>query len=180
MKFCSECGSAGTMRIPKGDNRHRFICDGCGRIHYRNPRIIAGCIALWDGKILLCKRAIEPRKGWWTIPGGFLEQGEVAEVGAARETLEEACATVEISSLHTMYSIPHISQVYLVFLANLVDGSYGAGVESEEVKLVSVDEIPWDEIAFSAVKFSLEKYIERLKTNVETTYCGYYDKPFGT
>ena len=97
------------MAIPEGDSRTRFICGGCGRIHYRNPRIIAGCIALWDGKILLCKRAIEPRKGYWTIPGGFLEEGELVEDGAARETLEEACAKVKIKSLHSVQHLPHLS-----------------------------------------------------------------------
>ena len=164
------------MAIPEGDTRARFICDECGRIHYRNPRIIAGCIARWESKILLCKRSIEPRKGFWTIPGGFLEEGELVEVGAARETLEEACATVEVKSLHSMYSIPHISQVYLIFLADLVDGKYNAGHETEEVKLVSIDEIPWDDIAFSAVKFALTKYVERLKSGATSTYCGGYEK----
>ena len=159
MKFCSTCGQAVQKRIPPGDNRERFVCVACDAIHYQNPRIIAGCVPTWDDKVLLCRRSIEPRKGYWTLPCGFLENGETVEQGAARETLEEAEAPVTMGALFCVYSIPHINQVYMVFSAELrtADG-FGAGEETLEARLFSPEEIPWDEIAFSAVKFALERY----------------------
>ena len=176
MKFCSDCGSPGSYAIPEGDTHSRFICGACHRIHYRNPRIIAACIPIESGKILMCKRAIEPRKGFWTIPGGFLEEGECVEAGAVRETREEACAEVRITNLHAMYSIPHISQVYLVFLADLQNGRFAPGVESQAVELFSIDDLPRKDIAFSAVRFSLDKYIERLESGYTGTYRHTYEK----
>jgi ADP-ribose pyrophosphatase YjhB (NUDIX family) len=160
------------MQIPEGDNRERFVCDGCHRVHYVNPRIVAGCIPLWEDKVLLCRRAIEPQKGLWTIPGGFMEQHERLEEAAARETLEEAGATVELTRLQCVYSIPHISQVYLVFVGNIIDGVFAPGIESLETTLFSVEEIPWDELAFSAIRFSLEKYVEHLGSGVEAPHLG--------
>lgn len=159
MKFCSSCGQAVQLRIPEGDNRERFVCEACGMIHYQNPRIIAGCVPLWDDKVLLCRRAIEPRRGFWTLPCGFLENGETLEMGAARETREEAEAEVDLRRLFAVYSIPHINQVYMVFLAQLkAEDGFGAGEETLEARLFARDEIPWDDIAFSAVKFTLERY----------------------
>jgi ADP-ribose pyrophosphatase YjhB (NUDIX family) len=121
MKFCSNCGAAVTRKIPPGDSLPRDVCDACGTIHYTNPRMIVGCVPVWEDKVLLCKRAIEPRRGLWTVPAGFMENGETLDKGAARETLEEANARVEIGALYAVYNIPHVNQVYLLFLAKLLD-----------------------------------------------------------
>ncbi|PJZ58707.1 NUDIX hydrolase [Leptospira barantonii] len=160
MKFCSSCGSSVTYKIPEGDNRSRHICDNCGTIHYQNPKVVVGSIPVWEERILLCKRAIEPRKGYWTLPAGFLENRETVEEGAARETLEEANAEIKIVGLQSVYSIPHISQIYMFFLADLVDGKFSVSSESEEVKLFAVNEIPWEELAFTSVYFALKKYVD--------------------
>ena len=178
MKYCSDCGSLGEMAVPEGDSRPRFICGGCGRIHYSNPRIVAACIATWEGKLLLCRRAIEPQYGLWTIPGGFMENNERAEEAAARETWEEACARVEISELQSMYSIPHISQVYLVFRGEVAGGQFAPGEESLECRLFTPDDLPWDELAFSAVRFALRKYVET-NTDEQRVHIGSYVKPTG-
>lgn len=146
--------------MPSGDNRERFICTACSTIHYQNPRIIVGVLARHEGKILLCRRAIMPRKNLWNLPAGFLENGETAEEGAIRETLEESLAQVEIEKLHCVYSIPNANQVYLHFLGNMLTGEFGITSESTEVKLLSENEIPWDEIAFSSTEFALKKYFE--------------------
>ncbi|TGK11365.1 NUDIX domain-containing protein [Leptospira fletcheri] len=158
MKFCSTCGSQVSYRIPEGDSLHRYVCENCGTIHYQNPKVIVGSIPIWEGKILLCKRAIEPRKGYWTLPAGFLENRETVEEGASRETLEEANAQIRILRLHTVYSIPHISQVYMFFLAELTDGKFDVSPESEEVRLFFPNEIPWEELAFASVTYALKKY----------------------
>ncbi len=160
MKFCSVCGSEVVLKIPEGDSLTRHVCESCGTIHYQNPKVIVGTITIWEKKILLCKRAIEPRKGYWTLPAGFLENRETVEEGAARETEEEANAKIKIIKLHSVYSIPHISQIYMFFLADLLDGKFSTSPESEEVKLFSHDEIPWDDIAFASVTFALKKYTE--------------------
>ncbi|TGM07264.1 NUDIX domain-containing protein [Leptospira barantonii] len=160
MKFCSSCGSSVTYKIPEGDNRSRHICDNCGTIHYQNPKVVVGSIPVWEERILLCKRAIEPRKGYWTLPAGFLENRETVEEGAARETLEEANAEINIVGLQSVYSIPHISQIYMFFLADLVDGKFSVSSESEEVKLFAVNEIPWEELAFTSVYFALKEYMD--------------------
>ena len=179
MKYCCDCGSGGSTAIPAGDNRPRFICDGCGRIHYSNPRIITGCIPVWDNKVLLCSRAIEPRRGYWTIPAGFMENNELAEEGAIRETWEEACAKVTLTGLHSMYSIPHISQVYLIFTGEVEGGEFGVGEESLEVKFFELDKIPWEELAFSAVHFALEKYVEFVGMEHKETHLGAFVREEG-
>ena len=131
MKFCSSCGSASiTQSIPEGDNRLRFVCSSCEEIFYHNPKIVVGCIAEWQDKILMCKRAIEPRYGKWTLPAGFMENEETVHAAAARETQEEATAEVANMSLYTMYNLPHISQVYVIFRADLVAGKASPGIES--------------------------------------------------
>jgi len=160
MKYCSNCGAAVTLTIPSGDHRPRSVCSDCGTIHYINPKIVAGCIPEWKDQILLCKRAIEPRLGLWTLPAGFMENDETADEGAARETLEETGAHTTNLELFSFYSIPHISQVYLIYRAQLVDQNFGPTSESEEVRLFSQHEIPWDKIAFPVVKLSLQKYFE--------------------
>lgn len=159
MKFCSECGSSNvSYSIPTGDNRDRHHCSDCGNIDYRNPKIICGCLPIYGDKILLCKRAIEPRYGYWTLPAGYMEKGETTLQGAQRETREEAEAEVEIDDLYVIYNLPHISQVYFFYRGNVVDGKYGAGEESLEVELFSQDDIPWDSLAFPTVSRSLELY----------------------
>jgi len=159
MKYCSSCGGTVSLRVPKDDNRERHICDDCGVVHYRNPQLVVGCVVERDGKILLCKRAIEPRYGYWTVPAGFMELGETAAGGAARETLEEALATAELGHLFAMVDVVDAGQVHLFFTGKLV-GDYGAGEESLESAMFSEDEIPWDDIAFQSGTFALQKYFE--------------------
>ena len=157
MKFCSACGGAVVSRTPPGDNRERFVCETCCAIHYVNPKIVAGCLVERDGAVLLCRRAIEPRKGLWTLPAGFLELGETTAQGAARETLEEANAKVEIEDLYTVFNLPHISQVYVFFRARLIDG-FSAGAETTDAKLFEEDDIPWQQLAFPVVTNTLRHY----------------------
>ena len=149
-----------TYRIPEGDSFQRAVCEACGHIQYQNPKIVVGCLPVYGERILMCKRAIEPRYGLWTLPAGFMENNESAAEGAAREAMEEANAHVEIGELYTVYSIPHISQVYMMFLARLVDPNVFPGLESLEVKLVSEAEIPWDQLAFTMVKRTLDHFLE--------------------
>jgi ADP-ribose pyrophosphatase YjhB (NUDIX family) len=166
IKFCNSCGNAVSHRIPEGDAFMRAVCDACGTIQYENPKIVVGCIAVRGERILMCKRAIEPRYGLWTLPAGFMENEETAAEGAMREALEEAHARVEIQDLYTVYSVPHISQVHMMFRARLLNDDFGAGVESLEVKLVTAAEIPWHELAFTVVRRTLEAYLEDRKTGV--------------
>ncbi len=158
MKFCSNCGVAVALKVPAGDTLPRHVCDACGIIHYQNPKMIVGCIAEWESRILLCRRAIEPRHGLWTVPAGFMENGETTAQGAARETLEEANARVEIGPLYAMYNIPHINQVYILFRARLLDLDFSAGSESLEVRLFEEAEIPWEQLAFATVRNTLTHY----------------------
>ncbi len=160
MIYCSNCGKQVVQKIPAGDSRPRHVCDACNTIHYQNPKIVAGCIPVWDDRLLLCRRAIEPRHGLWTLPAGFMENGESTEQAAARETMEEACATVNDLSLYGVFSIPHISQVYMMFRAKIADGEFAVGDESLEVRLFNEDEIPWDELAFPVVRLTLERYFK--------------------
>jgi len=159
MKYCSNCGGAVSRRVPQDDNRERWVCDACQRVHYQNPLIVVGCVAEQDGKILLCKRAIEPRYGYWTVPAGFMELGETVAGGAARETLEEALATVELGHLFAMVDVIDAGQVHLFYTGRLI-GDYGVGEETLETALFSEEEIPWDEIAFHSGRFALRKYFE--------------------
>ncbi len=158
MKYCSQCGGPVQLAIPEGDNRERHVCDACGTIHYQNPNVVTGCIAEWEDKVLLCRRAIKPRYGYWTLPAGFLENGESAQQGALRETLEEANARVELLSLFATFNMPHISQIYMLFRARLLDLDFAPGEESLEVKLFSEQQIPWDELAFPVIGETLRLY----------------------
>lgn len=160
MNFCSTCGARVELRIPDGDTLPRFVCTGCGTIHYENPKMVVGCIPEWESRILLCRRAIEPRYGLWTLPAGFMENGETTAHGAQRETLEEANARVEILGLYALFNIPHINQVYMLFRARLLDLDFHAGAETLETRLVGAAEIPWDEIAFATVRRTLKLYFE--------------------
>jgi ADP-ribose pyrophosphatase YjhB (NUDIX family) len=158
MNYCSHCGEAVTVRVPAGDNLPRHVCDACGAVHYQNPKIVVGCIPEWDDRILLCKRAIEPRLGLWTLPAGFMENGETVQQGAARETLEEARAEVSVGALYALFNLPHINQVYMLFRAQLQNLDFGPGAESLEVELMREEQIPWDDIAFPVISESLRLY----------------------
>lgn len=171
MKFCSNCGNTVSHIIPDGDNRPRYVCDKCHHIHYQNPRVIAGCLPVYEDKVLLCKRAIDPRTGFWTLPAGFLENHETVVEGALRETREEANANTEIDALYTVFSLPHISQVYMFFRARLTDQNFSAGAESLDVRLFSEADIPWDELAFPLITDTLKFFFEdRLTENYPTRY----------
>jgi len=159
MKHCSHCGSEVERKIPGDDNRERWVCPRCDTVHYQNPLVVVGCIAERDGKVLLCRRAIEPRHGYWTVPAGFMELGESLAEGAARETLEEALAEIEIGHLFASIDVIDAGQVHVFFAGKLIS-DFGAGEESLESALFSEAEIPWDELAFRSGRFALEKYFE--------------------
>jgi len=164
MKFCPSCGQPVTLRVPDGDHLPRFVCAGCDTIHYENPRIIAGCVIEVEGKILLCKRAIEPRLGYWTTPAGFMENGESVQHAAAREAMEEALAHVKIGSLLAIVNVLRAHQVHITFRATLVDPAadppFGVGPESLETQLYAEEDIPWRDLAFLSVEFALRRYLE--------------------
>ncbi len=158
LKYCSHCGASVSWRIPVQDDRERFVCDECGVIHYQNPRVIVGCLPVYEDRVLLCRRAIEPRHGYWTLPAGFLENGETALSGARRETWEEARARVSDETLYTLFDLPHISQIYMFYRVALVDGKYAIGPESSDVRLFSQEEIPWSDLAFPVVVDTLKHF----------------------
>lgn len=158
MKFCSDCGSRVELLVPEGEDRARHVCGTCGIIHYENPKIVVGCIPAWEDRILLCRRAIEPRYGLWTLPAGFMEKGETSQQGAVRETREEAAARVEMGELYTLFNLPHIDQVYLLFRSRLLDLDFAPGQESLDVRLFREDEVPWEDLAFPVVKETLKLY----------------------
>lgn len=160
MKFCSACGQTVSHLIPPGDNRPRYVCDDCGTIHYSNPNNVCGAILTWGEKILLCKRAIEPRYGLWTLPAGFMENGETVIQAAARESMEEANAQAKQLELFGVFSLPHISQVYLMFRGELANDQFFPGEESLETVLFNVDEIPWQQLAFPVISYSLRLFIQ--------------------
>lgn len=164
MKFCSECAHPVALAIPEGDNRPRFVCTACGTIHYQNPKLVVGSIPVWEGegdgdlKILLCKRAIEPRYGYWTLPAGFMENEETTAAAAIRETEEEAGANIDIGPLFSMLNVAHVHQVHLFYLARLRDLDYAAGIESLDVQLFSERDIPWADLAFPTIRTTLELF----------------------
>ncbi|MBC3880575.1 NUDIX hydrolase [Undibacterium sp. LX40W] len=159
MKFCSECAAPVTLKIPADDTRERFVCVACGTIHYQNPKMVVGTVPVWDIdgdlKILLCKRAIEPRLGFWTLPAGFMENNETSSQAAQRETIEEAGANIELHELFSILNVPHVHQVHLFYRATLLDTDFAAGTESLDVRLFSEHEIPWDDIAFPTITSTL-------------------------
>ncbi|MDJ0739483.1 MAG: NUDIX hydrolase [Gammaproteobacteria bacterium] len=158
MNYCSVCGEQVRVGVPDGDNRPRHICDHCGTVHYHNPKVVAGCIAHWEDQVLMCRRAIEPRYGKWTVPAGFMENGETTYEGAIRETLEEANARVAIDDLYVTVNLPHINQVYMLFRGRLLDLDFSPGDESLETELMSEERIPWAEVAFPTVGEALKLY----------------------
>jgi ADP-ribose pyrophosphatase YjhB (NUDIX family) len=156
MKYCPNCAARLIVKIPADDSRERHVCDACNSIHYQNPRNVVGSIPIYGEQILLCRRAIAPRLGYWTLPAGFMELGESTSYGAARETLEEAGAHVEIGPLYSLLNVPHAEQVHLFYLATMSSPEFSAGEESLEVALFYEHEIPWSELAFPTVKQTLE------------------------
>jgi ADP-ribose pyrophosphatase YjhB (NUDIX family) len=166
MKFCSECAHPVTVAIPEGDNRPRYVCTHCGTIHYQNPKMVIGSIPVWERKgehgsefkVLLCKRAIEPRYGYWTLPAGFMENEETTTEAAVRETEEEAGANVALGPLFTLLNVAHVHQVHLFYLAELLDLDFAPGIESLDVRLFAEDEIPWDDLAFPTIRTTLELF----------------------
>jgi ADP-ribose pyrophosphatase YjhB (NUDIX family) len=170
MKFCSACGKPVSLRTPDGDHLARHVCDACSTVHYENPKLIVGCVPDHDGRILLCRRAIEPRLGFWTIPAGFMENGETTQDGARRESLEEAQAHVEIGSLLAVVHVLHADQVHVMFRAKLPQPHFGPSAESLEVRLFAEAEIPWQDIAFRSVDFALRRYFEDRRNGVENHY----------
>jgi ADP-ribose pyrophosphatase YjhB (NUDIX family) len=170
INYCAQCGARVTLKVPPGDQLPRHVCDSCGTIHYQNPKIVSGCVIEWEDKIVLCKRAIDPRLGYWTLPAGFMENGESVQHAAAREAYEEAEARVEIGELLTMISVPHIGQVHIFFHAKLVDGVIGVGAESLEVGFYREADIPWDTLAFPTVKQTLRRYYADLKDGARRTH----------
>jgi len=158
MRYCSTCGQPVTMRVPVGDSRLRACCDHCGAIHYVNPRPVVGTIPVWGHEVLLCRRAIEPRYGKWTLPAGFMEIGETTGAGALRETLEEAGARVELGPLFSMIDVPHVEQVHIFFRARLLDLAFVPGDESLDVQLFQEAAMPWAEIAFRTVAATLHPF----------------------
>jgi len=166
LKYCSNCGSDKLeFKIPKDDNMKRYCCKECTTIFYTNPNVVVGALCLRNESILMAKRNINPRKGLWTLPAGFMENAETLQEGAIRETFEETGSKAEIVMPYTMFSLPHINQVHMFYLADLLDENFGPTVESSEVKLFQIDEILWDEIAFPTVKKTLEYYIKDKEIN---------------
>ncbi len=170
MNFCPHCGQPVTLKVPEGDHLPRHVCTGCGRVHYQNPKIVAGCVPEYEGRILLCKRAIEPRLGYWTIPAGFMENGETTQDAARREAVEEAMAHVEVGSLLAVVHVLHADQVHVMFRARLPSPEFGAGPESLEVMLCEEGEIPWQDIAFRSVDFALKRYLDDRRQGLEQHY----------
>jgi ADP-ribose pyrophosphatase YjhB (NUDIX family) len=160
MNFCNQCGARVEFRIPPGDHLARYVCDACGTIHYQNPRLVVGCVPEYEGRILLCRRAIEPRRGYWTVPAGFMENGETLQQAAARESHEEALAEVEIGSLLSVVHVLHAQQVHVFFRATLREPSFGPGPESLEVELLRPESIPWSDLAFPSGEFTLRRYLQ--------------------
>jgi ADP-ribose pyrophosphatase YjhB (NUDIX family) len=188
IKYCQYCGEKTENKIPNGDDHLRDICTGCNAIHYQNPKIITGVIVEHEGKILLAKRAIEPRYGTWTVPAGFMELEETAQVGAARECFEETEAKIKNLELFGVYNTTVNSQVYMMFRAKLDGKHFTETVESLEVKLVDPIDIPWDDLSFPCIVSALKRYVQEMKTGFTITIedihetfkgarsVGYFDK----
>ena len=158
MKYCSNCAAPVAKRIPPGDSVPRWVCDTCGEIHYQNPKLVVGAIPEWEGRLLLCRRAIEPRYGYWTLPAGFMENDETAGQAALRETLEEAGARIQLLAPYSLISVPYVNQVHLFYRAQLLDLEFKPGEESLEVALYDEDKVPWKDIAFRTVGLTLKHW----------------------
>jgi ADP-ribose pyrophosphatase YjhB (NUDIX family) len=168
IRFCRACGHAVAYRIPADDNRERAVCTACGTVHYENPNNVVGTVPVWGEQVLLCKRAIEPRYGLWTLPAGFLELGETTAEGAIRETVEEAGAQIEIGPLFTLLNVVRVGQVHLFYRATMTSPALDPGIETLEARLFREDEIPWDQIAFRTVRETLQLFFaDRARSHFE-------------
>lgn len=178
MKFCSECAHPVALLVPPDDNRPRYVCQQCGVIHYQNPKMVIGSIPVWEENgttsVLLCKRAIEPRYGYWTLPAGFMENDETTAEAAIRETEEEAGARIALLPLFSLVNIPHVHQVHMFYRARLLDLNYAAGTESLEVRLFTEAEIPWEDLAFSTVSRTLKFFFADLAKTREGASFGFH------
>ncbi|MCH7696554.1 MAG: NUDIX hydrolase [Proteobacteria bacterium] len=172
MNFCSHCGETVILKIPEDDNRQRYVCLSCEMIHYQNPKVVTGCLPVWEDKILLCKRAIEPRYGLWTLPAGFMELGETTVEAAARETMEEANARVNIQGLYVVINLPQVDQVFMMFRSQLLDLDFSPGVESLAVELYTKQDIPWDSLAFGTIRQTLDFFFEDQQTGDYPLHVG--------
>lgn len=172
MNYCPVCGHPTIARVPPGDNRQRDCCEQCGAVQYVNPRPVVGTVPIWRTQVLLCRRAIEPGLGKWTLPAGFMEVGESTGAGAMRETLEEAGARIALGNLFSMIDVPHVQQIHIFFQAELLDADFCAGEESLEVRLFDEAEIPWQDIAFRTVSTTLQLYFrDRANGSFQTHTC---------
>lgn len=172
MNFCAQCGNRVVFQKVDGDHLPRFVCESCSTIHYQNPRVIVGCIPIWDNKILLCRRGIEPQWGYWNIPGGFMENNETVEQGAAREAFEEAGLQLEILSLQSVFTVDVVHQVHLHFVAKITAPEWHLTPETTEIQLFEFDKLPWNEIAFASNRFALKCFLEDQSNNVQRTHLG--------
>jgi ADP-ribose pyrophosphatase YjhB (NUDIX family) len=176
MNFCCHCGAKVTLRVPAGDHLPRYVCDACEAIHYSNPRLVVGCVPEHEGRILICRRAIEPRRGFWCLPAGFMENGETLQQGAARECQEEALADVEIGSLLVVADVLGARQVHVFFRARMRSAKFGPGAESLEVALVEPADLPWDEIAFPSTEYALRRLLEDRAAGRENYHFTVFDR----
>ena len=167
MNYCSNCGSRVALKVPEGDFLPRHVCDNCRLVHYENPKLVVGSVPEYQGRILICKRGIEPRLGYWTIPAGFMENDETLEAGAAREAAEEAHIQVEIGSLLLLANVTSARQVHVFFRARMLTPDFAVTHESLEVKLVDERDIPWDQLAFPSTECALRRFIEDRAAGVE-------------
>lgn len=172
IRHCKACGGATAYRVPPGDNRDRAVCGVCGLVHYENPLVVVGTVPVWGDEVLLCKRNIEPRFGLWTLPAGFLELGETVTEGAARETVEEAGARIELQGLYSMIDVVPAGQVHLFYRARLLDTDFAPGPESSEARLFSESAIPWDELAFRTVRETLKYFFADRRRGAYELHCG--------
>ena len=177
MKYCSNCGSKVNFIDVEDDHRPRFVCDSCDTVHYQNPNVVVGSIPIWEGKILLARRGISPRSGFWNLPAGFLENHETVEQGAERELYEETEAKIQNLQLFTVYSVPRINQIHIYYRAELTSAHWALTPESTEIKLCNQSDIPWDEIAFPSTLFVLERYVEDLEKGSFGVHQGHFEWP---
>lgn len=168
MNFCSNCGSPVESKIPAGDHLPRFVCTNCNMVHYKNPLLVLGCVPEWQNQILLCRRAIEPRRGFWTVPAGFMENGETMQQAAARECHEEALAVVEVGSLLAVVNVTRANQVHVMFRARLLEPKFAPGPESLEVALYDEAHVPWSELAFASGEYALRQYFADRSAGLDT------------
>ena len=165
-RFCSQCGTPITCLTPPDDNRVRAVCEACGAVHYQNPRNVVGVLATWEDKILLCRRAIQPRRNKWTLPAGFMELGETTAQGAMRETQEEAGARIELGALYTIIDVPHVDQVHFFYLGRALSDELFPGPESTEAGFYHPQDIPWNDLAFRTVATTLQHYVEDARVGI--------------